>query len=80
MLLFLRKCNRSMEEISTELETKLSLRNIDSDLTPGPGHYKWDPHCPQFIVLHPSTRSILSQSALVRKHKLILQVENRFKK
>lgn len=38
-----------------------------------PENYKWDTHCPQFILFHPSIRPKLTQSVLVKKHKIILQ-------
>lgn len=38
-----------------------------------PNNFKWDTHCPQFILFHPSIRAKLTQSILVKKHKIILQ-------
>nr|XP_022919919.1 uncharacterized protein LOC111428573 isoform X2 [Onthophagus taurus] len=64
---------KNKKELNVELISNLGLTEIDNDLTPGPGHYKWDPHCPHFLVLHPTVRSKLAQSTLVKKHKLIVQ-------
>ncbi|GJQ86999.1 hypothetical protein Trydic_g12582 [Trypoxylus dichotomus] len=57
-----------------EISSKLGLTLLESELNPGPNNFKWDPHCPHFLILHPSTRTKLAQSALVKKHKLIVQI------
>lgn len=69
MFLFL----RNPEEVENAIDKHLQLKPIGEKDNLTPSHFKWDTHCPQFILFHPSVRSKLTQSILVKKHKIIVQ-------
>lgn len=66
-------CFRSAEELTASITKTLNLQLVDESTPLTDECFKWDPHCPQFVIFHPSLRNKLVQSVLVRKNKLIIQ-------
>jgi hypothetical protein len=63
-----------MDEVTHLLE-KAGLKHLESkELKPDVLSYVHDDLCPKFIKYHPTQRSDLAQSTLVRSNHIVLQV------
>lgn len=66
-----------MQEISSMIEESLGITAVEDNRALASNYFKWDTHCPQFILFHPSVRTKLAQSQLVKKFKVVVQVEQK---